>query len=183
MAQLSTNAKGLPVAFAMRAALARPTMGDAASFLASADHASGQTYQLGDRTGVTTLECSANSVATVPLISRRSPHTNHPLANNDARDAQVSLSGSVNSRARLESLRVDLDPDRFPRIGVDDLKTALSACRAGGEVSIEATAASAMTEPTTFGAAIFEIGETVRASICAGPPSSGTWRTFKLRSP
>ncbi|TKT77420.1 C45 family peptidase [Aquamicrobium sp. LC103] len=182
LAQLGVSPKGLPVAFVMRRALARGSVAGAAGFLRSVGHASGQNYQLGDRYGIATLECSAGGAAVLEIEGGRSLHTNHPLVSRDALSPDIPLHGSDNSRARLESLRADLAPSEKAVVDVEAVKTALSACRAGGEVSIEPSPSSPVTEATTFGAMVCEIGDAVELSISAGPPSTESWRSFTLRS-
>ena len=59
LAMLHHSADGLPVAFAMRGALERSSAADAAAFLRSAPHASGQHYAVVGRDGAAGLECSA----------------------------------------------------------------------------------------------------------------------------
>lgn len=181
LAQLAVDRKGLPVAFTMRGALARGDLEEAGAFLRSVAHASGQNYQLGDWGGIATLECSAGGAVAVETPGGRSLHTNHPLASRDARAPEIPLHGSDNSRARLESLRKDLAPSRRESVDADAVKAALSACREGGEVSIEIRPDSALTESVTFGAVVYEIGETVKLSFCAGAPSAGSWRDITLR--
>lgn len=182
LSQLATSRKGLPVAFAMRGALARADAAQAVAFLRSVHHASGQNYQIGDRHGIDTLECSAAGAVTVAFEAGRSLHTNHPLASRDARDAEVSMQGSDNSRARLDSLRQDLAPSRRQSVDADAVRTALSACRPGGEVSIEIEPGSALTASVTFGALVSEIGENITLSVCAGAPSAESWREIALAS-
>jgi hypothetical protein len=180
LSQLAVSATGLPVAFVMRGALARPNVRQAVEFLQSTPHASGQNYQLGDRRGIATVECSAGEVLPLTVASGLSPHTNHPLASRNSRSADISFAGSENSRARLESLRNDLARDE--NVTRERVKAALSACRPGGEVSIDPPHDASPTTSMTIGAVIYEIGEKVSLSVCAGPPSAGAWREITLRS-
>lgn len=180
LSQLAVSATGLPVAFAMRGALARQSVGQSVEFLQSVPHASGQNYQLGDRRGIATVECSAGEALQLATESGRSPHTNHPLASRNSRSAGISLAGSDNSRARLESLRNDLAGDE--NVTRERVKAALSACREGGEVSIDPPHGASSTTSMTVGAVIYEIGEAVRLSVCAGPPSAEAWREITLGS-
>jgi predicted choloylglycine hydrolase len=180
LSQLAVSATGLPVAFVMRGALARPNVAQAVEFLHSVPHASGQNYQLGDRRGIATVECSAGDVLPLTVASGRSPHTNHPLASRNSRSAEVSLAGSENSRARLESLHNDLAG--IENMTRESVQAALSACRAGGEVSIDPPHGASPTTSMTVGAVIYEIGEIVRLSVCAGPPSAEAWREITLGS-
>lgn len=172
LSQLATSHTGLPVAFVMRGALARTNVAAAADFLRSVPHASGQNYQLGDRTRITTLECSAGGATQIDIADGRSLHTNHPLASRDMRSG-VSPDGSADSRNRLDSLRADLPSHAMA--DADAVKTALSACRPHGEVSIAPTESARRTASMTFGAVIYEIGNEVALSVCAGPPSVEAW--------
>ena len=182
LAQLAVSRTGLPVAFVMRGALQRKNVADAAAFLASVNHASGQNYQLGDRDGAATVECSAGSAVALDMEAGRSLHTNHPLKSRDARDTAVSLDGSANSRARLDSLRADLSPEACDIADIAAVKTALSACRPNGEVAIAPGSGTSVVEQMTIGSVVYEIGETVSLSVCAGPPGVESWRIFTPRS-
>ncbi|MEO3999497.1 C45 family peptidase [Mesorhizobium sp. CAU 1732] len=174
LSQLRTSRTGLPVAFVMRGALGCSDASEAVSFLRSVPHASGQNYQLGDRDGIATLECCAAGATQLTVENGRSLHTNHPLESREARPDTVSPLFSDNSRKRLESLRSDLGGDL--RVTPDAVKIALSACRAGGEVSIARDPASSATTAMTIGAILYEIGDEVAVSVCAGPPSVEAWR-------
>ncbi|MFS8051059.1 C45 family autoproteolytic acyltransferase/hydolase [Rhizobium sp. BR 314] len=175
LSQLAVSPTGLPVAFVMRGALACSSVSDAIRFLHDVPHASGQNYQLGDRQNIATVECSAGKVLPLATKSRCSLHTNHPLASDDRRSATIPLAGSDSSRGRLQSLHLDLDD---VRVTTDDVKAALAACRAGGEVSL--VAPQLATEPMTVGAVVYEIGERTKISVCAGPPSVEAWRDIGL---
>ncbi|MCA8949063.1 MAG: hypothetical protein KDE27_06160 [Planctomycetes bacterium] len=76
---------GLPVAFVVRGALARPDVTAAREFVHSVRHASGQAYTIGGPDDVTCHECSANAV--VRFVPAGGPervwHTNHPVASDD----------------------------------------------------------------------------------------------------
>lgn len=180
--QLGVDPRGLPVAFVMRGALATGSPDAAARFLQTVPHASGQNYQLGGRHGARTFECSAGAAAEVRFIDGRSLHTNHPLASGDRRDGAIDAEENEDSRLRLESLHTDLSATRVPTPGIADVKTALSACRSPGAVSIVPTAESRATSSTTVGSVVFAIGDTVSLSVCAGPPSQETWREIAVRS-
>lgn len=180
--QLGVDARGLPVAFVMRGALATGSLDAAARFLQTVPHASGQNYQLGGRHGARTFECSAGGAAEVGFVDGRSLHTNHPLASKDRRDGATDSGEKEDSRLRLESLHTDLSAARVPIPGVADVKTALSACRLPGAVSIAPTADSNATSWTTVGSVVYAIGDTVNLSVCAGPPSTENWREIAVRS-
>ncbi|WP_054312796.1 C45 family peptidase [Mesorhizobium sp. 1M-11] len=175
LSQLAVNPRGLPVAFVMRGVLARASAAAAAEFLGRVPHASGQNYQLGDRSEARTFECSAGGVVQVPFSNGCSPHTNHPLVSTDRRDAAARMEGSEDSRGRLESLRTDIDvvPDAAA------VKAVLAARRTGGIVSITPQSA-ALTASMTIGSVIYSLGETIELSVCAGPPSHESWRAIAM---
>lgn len=184
LSQLATSQRGLPVAFAMRGALAQANVEAAAAFLSRLRHASGQNYQIGDRQGVRTLECSAGGTAVLAVENGRSLHTNHPLASTDAASG-AKMDGSSNSRNRLRSLQTDFAGSK--PVDLDRIKTALSACRKGGAVSIvpkgpaNARTKLGLMKSMTVGAVIYEIGQTVSLSVAAGPPSVEGWKKITLR--
>lgn len=180
--QLCVNASGLPVAFVTRGALAKGGLTEAARFLQQVPHASGQNYQLGSRDGVRTFECSAGGAAEVPFVDGRSLHTNHPLASGDRRNESGDPDESNNSRLRLESLHVDLSAAAVPAPRIDNVKAALSACRVPGAVSIAPAENASLTESMTVGAVVYELGDTIGLSVCAGPPGREGWRELTLRS-
>lgn len=179
LSQLGVDARGVPVAFVMRGALASGSVGAAATLLRAVPHASGQNYQLGDRNGIRAFECSTGGAVELALGDGRSLHTNHPLASRDRRDGSASLEGSEDSVGRLRSLHADLAGAEGT---ADAVKAALSARREDGVVSIVAAADARLTDPLTLGAVIYEIGETVELSVAAGPPSIESWRRITLRS-
>lgn len=181
LSQLGVSRSGLPVAFVMRGALAKANADDAADFLRRAPHASGQNYQLGDRHGIRTLECSAGGAIELDVDSGRSLHTNHPLKSRDSPFPGVNLSGSENSRGRLASLVADLSEGTAPAVDAETVKSALSACRADGAVSIAPGQAGPTTESMTIGAAVYEIGDTISLSVCAGPPAIEGWMRLTPR--
>ena len=177
LSQLAVSPRGLPVAFVMRAALASGSVASAARFLKEVLHASGQNYQLGDRSEARTFECSAAGAAEVAFSGGCSPHTNHPLVSRDRRDAAVDLGGSVDSRNRLDSVKADV---AGAPLDVARIKQALAARRDGGIVSIT-PATDRLTAPMTIGAVVYSLGERVDLSVCAGPPSQEDWREISLR--
>lgn len=181
LSQLGVSRSGLPVAFAMRGALARSNAGDAADFLLRVPHASGQNYQLGDRHGIRTLECSAGGAVELDVDSGRSLHTNHPLKSRDSLFPGVNLSGSENSRGRLASLVADLSEDAALTVDAEIVKSTLSACRADGAVSIVPGPEDPITESMTIGAVVYEIGDTISLSVCAGPPAIEGWMRLTPR--
>lgn len=179
LSQLAVSRSGLPVAFVMRKALACADVAEATALLRSVPHASGQNYQLADRAGIATLECSALGAVELDIADGRSLHTNHPLASRDARDGG-SLEGSADSRARLDSLHADLGDLDADRLDAASVRAALAACRPGGAVSILPPEDSSLVEPMTIGAIVSEVADVITLSACPGPPGREAWRTFTL---
>ncbi|MEY8840784.1 C45 family autoproteolytic acyltransferase/hydrolase [Cribrihabitans sp. XS_ASV171] len=149
---LNHDRGGLPVAFAVRHALAATSREEAAHRLREANHASGQHYALVTRDGFTSLECSAGGCApfetAAPLL-----HTNHPLASRDIdANAQTRLEAAgfnASSHRRLDWLRdhaADLnDADRVQALFDDaDAPLCMRAQVNGGS----ATFASVVIELT-----------------------------------
>jgi hypothetical protein len=180
LSQLAVRADGLPVAFVMRGALGCASIDDASAFLRGVAHASGQNYQLADRTGIATLECSAGGAASVAIANGRSLHTNHPLASRDSRVDETRFAGSPDSRARLESLRADLGGLAPEHVDADAVRAALAACRPQGAVSIVPPSGAPITESMTMGAIVSEVADAVSVSVCPGPPSREAWRSISL---
>ena len=179
LSQLAVSPHGLPVACVMRGALACADVGDAVAFLRRVGHASGQNYQLGDRHCIATLECSANGVAELDVADGCSLHTNHPLLSKDHRAGDADLAGSASSHGRLRSLREDLRAGAA--IDAMTVMTALSARKPGGVVAIEPEDPAPITDAMTIGTLLYEIGNEVAVSVCAGPAGTDTWRRLELR--
>src|SRR5579862_248626 len=100
LTMLGHSSSGLPVAFVMRGALARPDVAAAAGFLREVPHASGQHYALADAGSVLGLECSAGTVVE-SSDGVRLWHTNHPLRSTDLdRRIPPDPITAANSRAR-----------------------------------------------------------------------------------
>lgn len=115
--QLPRSTRGVPVAFALRSALERPTAEAAAGYLASLPHASGQHYAVIDSRDVLGIECSALGSAlrrfdgTEWLL-----HTNHPLWSDPAVVAGPEEVGIVgirlhSSHRRLAALETFAESD------------------------------------------------------------------------
>jgi hypothetical protein len=139
--QLDHDRRGLPVACVVRGVLGCRTFGEAARFVESVPHASGQNYLIGDPREIASFESGAGEVARYwPLAGRRRVyHTNHPLVNratglyarvNHLSEADV-VGSSANSSARLAVLDRHLRDEARP-VGLDDLREILSS-REDGE--------------------------------------------------
>lgn len=134
--QLNHDPRGLPVAFVVRGVLGCTSFDEAARFVESVPHASGQNYLIGDPHQIASFEAGAGEVARYwPLESRkRTYHTNHPLVNrstqqyvqvNQIREADV-VGSSANSSARLAVLHRRLQDTSRP-VGLDDLRDVLAS--------------------------------------------------------
>lgn len=163
----------------MRGALARADVESAAAFLSTVPHASGQAYQLGDRSAARCFECSTRGAVEMKPTEGRCLHTNHALASRDRR--RGSAPDSDDSRNRLASLTADLSAKVAPAPDFEQVKTALSSTRAEGPVSVEPPARKAPLASMTVGAVLYEFDSEVAFSVCGGPPSRETWMRFRLR--
>ncbi len=117
--ELNASTNGLPVAFMVRAVLAKQDGAEAISFLQNTPHASGQNYILGVGDSVYCFEASASQV--VRFIPKEGAgkiiyHTNHAIVNHDVKEWHKSYHDKVmagekkgdNSVVRLASLQTRL---------------------------------------------------------------------------
>jgi hypothetical protein len=96
---------GLPVAFVIRRALASRSAVDAAAFIASVGHASGQNYIVGDRAGVVGVEADADGTTSYDPSEGCVLHTNHAIERTSGASWRGVAGGALaNSQARLEFL-------------------------------------------------------------------------------
>jgi predicted choloylglycine hydrolase len=187
--QLGGCADGLPVSFIARTILEKTSFDEAAVFLKSVKHASGQNYLLSTRGQVGSFECSPNQVTEYKPREdgSRVCHTNHPLANDDT-DSFEALKKSHpdggwarddNTRSRFSSIASrTLDCADTP--GLDELKAALAAkddpshpvCRD------YSTNTEASVIAFTAGSMIYEYAEESSFHLAAGPPSESEFLTF-----
>ncbi len=168
---LRHNPNGIPVSFAMRHALSEDSAAAAVGALQSINHASGQHYAVGDRNGVTSLECSAGGavISNDPSL-RTMVHTNHPLVSQDIENWAMTLIEATdriaNSHERYDILKQ----------AVADIKTADDIVSL---LSDRSKCLCMTPEPPfsmqTFASMVFEIGETVSARFCLGQPGSRAW--------
>jgi isopenicillin-N N-acyltransferase-like protein len=132
--ELEASTDGLPVAFIIRAVLAKNSGADALKFLQTVKHASGQNYILGIGDSVYNFEASSNKVVRFFPVAGSSLvyHTNHALANHDVKawykkhHAEV-LAGETknnNSEARFTSLQERLNRKNL-EISMDTIKNTL----------------------------------------------------------
>jgi isopenicillin-N N-acyltransferase like protein len=167
---LRHDADGLPVAFAMRHALAAESAGSARDRLAAVPHASGQHYALATRDALLSVECSVGGCAPLDVPAEGLLHTNHPLASKDVdagAQAHLDRSGfNDSSRARLDWLR----GRSMPRNATDvqalfDLPDAPICMRAethGGSF--------------TFASVLYEVTDRVTARFAGGVPGGRAWQ-------
>ncbi|HEV7252768.1 MAG TPA: C45 family peptidase [Mesorhizobium sp.] len=178
LAALRPNSAGLPVAFVARGALLQAEADGAAAFLRRVPHASGQNYLLGDRRGVRAFECSAAGAVEVSSADGRILHTNHPLASADLREGGGGGDRRQDSIERLGNLAAGLGESVTSPAA---LRTALSAHRDRGGVSLEVPENAGLLRPMTVGAVVYEIAAAEeRLWVAAGPPSREEWRPAPL---
>lgn len=79
VSQLRQAGRGVPVAYVVRRVLDHPSAAQAAAWLESIPHASGQHYVVGDPGGFFALECCATGVVRCPTGDDAWCHTNHPV--------------------------------------------------------------------------------------------------------
>lgn len=170
---LNHDPAGIPVAFAMRGALAAPSAAEAVRFLQTIPHASGQHYAVAERHGVTSLECSAGGAAVSHEPSAGAMiHTNHPLASEDIDAIALGLvegRGRVaNSRMRMRTLE-----ERIGGIATGDDIVAF--------LSDRSTPVCMVASPTyalqTFASMVFSIADEPSARFCLGQPGKAPWQS------
>jgi isopenicillin-N N-acyltransferase like protein len=154
-----TAPNGLPVAFAIRGALARDTAADAADFLREIDHASGQNYLVGDPDELIDLEAGADGVdefASDGVIL----HTNHSLTL-DVPDPREHHEDSYARHAAITDVFDGVDEG-----DEEDVVAALS------DLSAPVCRVRRPDKPwMTFGSVIFTLTEDPEARIAPGPPT------------
>ena len=166
---LNHDAGGLPVAFALRHALAARDAEAAAARLAGLRHASGQHYAAVDRARIVSLECSAGGCVTVDRNGPALLHTNHPFASTDI-DPRSEARLARAAWARSTHARLDWLERSVPaRAGADAVQALFDA-----EDAPICLPRGALTS-FSFAAVLYELGETVRARMRAGPAGSGDW--------
>jgi len=186
--QLNPSPRGLPVAFVVRALLAKRTFEDAERLLLEIEHASGQAYTLGSRDRIVGYECSARGTC---RYRPREPsgvlcHSNHPLANDDQQlfrdvsrliDPALQAASRSNTERRLASLVAQTE-GLTPGPGVDEVAAILRSHDDRG-ASICAHD-SGGTMAFTAWSVIYELGERPRAHFTVGPPCRSEFRTAEL---
>jgi isopenicillin-N N-acyltransferase-like protein len=172
LGMLRHNLAGLPVAAAIRGALAHSSRAEAVDFLHRISHASGQHYAVADARGFHGVECSAaTTVVSLPAGAPVLLHTNHPLANNDIDpDAEQELQ----RQGRIADSRVRLD---FLDTNARCVRDRAAAERLLGDRTAPLCVTPGHGRRTeTFGAVAFELGTTPPvARFCLGLPNQRPW--------
>ncbi len=153
--QLPYNRAGLPQAFVVRALLRAPTLGEGVSLLHEVPHASGQSYLLGDPTGIANLECDAQSARRVPEHDGRVWHTNHPITGpvtewNETSDSAIRYAAMTDALTSPAPLRTQ------------EVKSILA----------EAPLCKPLNGPSesfTFGCTVMELSDETTFEIAPGP--------------
>jgi isopenicillin-N N-acyltransferase like protein len=161
LAQLRHSQSGLPVGFVLRGILERTTAEDAARFVRTVPHATGQNYLLGGPRDLYDFEASPSHVAELIRDGAQLMHTNHVLASDDI-DPQVRDDPRSTSVARLERLRRDLG-ESGSGVSVEAVKGALS----DREVPVCVPRGS---DWMTLGSVVMELAEEPLLHVAPGPP-------------
>lgn len=167
---LPNSQRGLPVAFVVRELLKRKNTEEAAAFLESAPHASGQHYALADRNGVRGFECSSVDIAEVGLIDHVLMHTNHPIATLEVdrkmADRRRVRAGISSSERRLAFLR------RTYQSGQGYVGAKIMLADRTVPISVSPTESR---RTLTFGAIAIEFLDEPHVEFCLGRPDLEDW--------
>jgi predicted choloylglycine hydrolase len=182
--ELESSTDGLPVAFIVRAVLAKQEGKEALQFLKTIKHASGQNYILGIADSVFDFEASANQVVRFqPATSQAVYHTNHALVNHDVKpwyknyheEVISGVSKPRDSEIRFASLERRLNK---PAAGIteDQIKQTLRSkdnakspvCRAYSENGFG----------FTFSSILYTLGGKRSVSLTNGSPDQSEYKTF-----
>ena len=184
--ELESSTDGLPVAFVVRAVLAKQDGKDALHFLQSVKHASGQNYILGIADSVYDFEASANQVVRfIPGSGSNQVvyHTNHALANHDVKpwykssheEVLAGTSKPRNSEIRFASLERRLNK---PASGITAeliKETLRSKDNAMNPVCV---AFSENGFGFTFSSILYTLGGKRSISLTNGSPDQSEYKTF-----
>ena len=185
LASLNKNVSGLPVLFIVRALLEQRSIAQAECLLRQLPHASGQNYLLSSNEAIHCFECSRYCITPyVPTDWQGAIfHTNHPLINQDITQdgPEFEPSAATNSETRFNSIARRLgngaSSDALQRI-----KAALAA-HDDPEHPVSRTINSKNTNTTigyTAGSSIYELGDTPRLHLAAGPPCMTDFKIFEF---
>ena len=165
---------GLPVAFAMRHALAAMDGADAQARLAGVGHASGQHYAMVTQRGIRSVECSATSCVPYPVPDDGILlHTNHPLISDEIDGA---------AQARLDSAGFN----KSSTTRLEWLKNQRERCRSARDVQAlfdDAAAPICMRAKTnggsnTFASVLYEMTERPTVHMRQGIAQTAEWETL-----
>ena len=165
--QLRHSARGLPVGFVVRGALAQETADDAAAFVRRVPHASGQNYMLGGPGDLLDLEGSAGGVSEVTRGGTQSIHTNHPLASDDLDESARPERGST-TRARLKKL------EELAAAGAGLTVGQIQQTLSDREVPVCVSRGS---DWITLGSLVMELSDQPVMHIAPGPPAETPYQT------
>lgn len=160
---LQHSERGLPVNCVVRGVLAQSTLSDAAAFVRTVPHASGQAYLIGGSADLLGVECSAGGVFEYGAGADRLWHTNHPYVSND-------VSGELDSVPLLAVsdtvARGRFIEERLSRVvdasGIDTLLSdrTVPICRVP----------TRPTDAITFGSIVMELTVPPAVTLALGPP-------------
>jgi len=166
---LRHKTNGLPVAFALRHALAARSSDDALARLARIPHASGQHYAVVTRYGVGSVECSGTGCVPLMVKEGRFLHTNHPLISEDVDTsalARLDKAGfNASSHERLEWLKSQVIqlPSEVQRLfDVPDAPICMRPATHRGS--------------GTFASVFYEMREDVTIRMAQGAASDRKWQ-------
>jgi len=176
---------GLPVAFVVRRVLEMSSFSEAANFVQSVKHASGQNYTIGDVEEIGAFESAAGKVARyIPDPDMpRVFHTNHPIVNDDKdyfdqyqshQSASFQQEGPNNSEIRYAALENRLGKHR-ETVTIDDIKAALrSHDDPHNPICVDV--------PTvlTFGSVIYELNDSPALHLTVGAPCKAKYQAYKF---
>ena len=171
---LQHSASGLPVAFALRHALAASNPAVAMKRLSSMNHASGQHYAMVSSDQILSVECSARSTTVVPLEdAAQLRHTNHPLASPDIDPRALKRLGN-GGFTKSSELRL---------AWLDRHCTGLES-RADVQALFDDTAAPLCMRPetnggsSTFASVLYALGDILTVRMRAGVAWLDDWSEF-----
>jgi len=184
--ELESSINGLPVAFIVRAVLAKQDGKEALQFLQTVKHASGQNYILGIADSVYDFEASANQVVRFKPATGESQavyHTNHALVNHDVKpwyktyheEVIAAASKTRDSEIRFASLERRLNK---PASGItaDLIKQTLRS--KDNAKSPVCRAYSANGFGFTFSSILYTLGGKRSVSLTNGSPDQSEYKTY-----
>lgn len=160
---LRHSERGLPVNCVVRGVLAQSTLSDAAAFVRSVPHASGQAYLIGGSGDLLGVECSTGGVFEYGVGADRLWHTNHPYVSDD-------VSGDVDSIPLL-AVSDTVARGRFieERLGGVTDAAAIESVLSDRTVPI-CRVPKQPTDAITFGSIVMELTVPPTVTLAPGPP-------------